>query len=281
MKKNLIILILIFLSSVNSVFGSENIIYRYEFNENTRTFIFGDNARVRKDPEIKSSNVIDSLPIGEEITIIKKTAVDLTVEGYKAPWYRISYKKNNSISEGYVWGGLLSIGFARDKEKLFLAGIKKYHPGKGFTGECRLIIKGKVLSAIPFEPHYMPDGNNGGYYGYSVSTEIHGSRGLDGLKCVLKFFFNYEACGYPRGNVWIGCTDNKLYYIGKDTSVSEAGVFHVEEKFIFPDENKNVNKEIILVKENYDFDEHIKDYKLTERKEQKFFWRNYKLIPAK
>lgn len=236
---------------------------------------------MRKDPAINNDNITDSLAIGDKVTIIKKSDHYMIVDGYKTPWCRISYKKNNRVTEGYIWGGLLAIGFVQDNEKLILAGIKKYTPEKGFTAECRLVVSNKLVSSVSFQPHYMPDGNNEGVYGYAVSTEIYGNRGLEGLKSVVRIFFTYEACGYPGGNVWIGCTDDRLYYIGKDTSVSEAGVFHVEEKYIFPDQNKNNKGQVILVNESYDFNEEIKDYKLTEKKETRFIWKNYKLIPEK
>jgi len=280
MKKFFLLPVLIFLFIAEISFTAENSVYKYGLQENTRTYIFGDNARIRKNPEVKKNNIIDSLTIGEEVTVTGKAGRDMTIDGYRAPWYKISYKKNNRPAEGYIWGGLLSMGFAADRGKLFLMGIKSYNTGKGFTGECRLVVMGKVISTISFDPHYMPDGNNEGAYGYSLSVEIYGSRGLGGLKNVLRIYFNYEACGYPRGNVWIGCSDDKLYYIGRDTSVSEAGVFHVEEKYIFPDENK-IKGQVILVHESSDFDEAVNDYRLTEKKETRFTWENYKLNPVK
>ena len=261
--------------------AGEDSIYHYSFLENSGTYVFGDNVRVRKSPVISDSNIIDQLTIGDKVTIVSRSEQTMVIDGYKENWYKIIYRKKDKDLSGYTWGGFLAIGFSVKGEKLFLAGIKKYNADSGFTAECRLVEKGRMLSSAAFEPHYLNDGSGDGSYGYAVTTELKGGQGLEGIENIFRIFFNYEACGYPRGNVWIGYGKDKLYYIGKDSSVSEAGVFHVEEKFIFPVENKSVKDMVILVNESYDFDESKNDYKLTERKESKFTWRDFKLVPVK
>lgn len=258
-------------------FSEEICVYNYSFQENLQTYIFGDKVRIRKSPDIKDSNIIDQLNNGDKVTIIQKSDKSMAIDGYKESWYKINYQNNNRNSSGYVWGGFLSIGYSVKGEKLFLIGIRKYNTGTGFLAECRLVEKGRILSAVTFEPHFLPTGQKESEYGYIVSTELKDDSGLEGIENTLKIFLHYDACGYPAGNVWIGYGKDKLYYIGKDTGVSEAGVFHVEEKFIFPAEKKAGKDQVILIHESYDFDESKKDYKLTERKETKYIWKNYRL----
>ncbi len=280
MKLKYLILVLLFISG-NGSYADETSVYHYSFMENREIYLFGDNVRVRKEPDTKKDNVTDILKIGDKVSIVKKTDQVMVIDGYKEYWYKISYKKNNKNSSGYIWGGLFSIAFSVKGEKLFLAGIKKYGIETGFTGECRLVEKGKILSAINFEPHYLPDGINPGAYGYIVSSELKSGSGLKGIEDTFRIFFNYEACGYPRGNVWIGYGNNKIYYIGKDTSISEAGVFRVEESYIFPSGKSGGNDLVILMTDSYDFDERISDYKLTEKKETRYKWKNMMLEPQK
>ena len=280
MKLKYLILILLFIP-VKFSYSGEMSVYHYGFVENAETYLFGDNVRVRKEPVIKDGNITDVLNAGDKVTIAGKTDKVMLVDGYKEYWYKISYKKNDKNCEGYAWGGLFSIGFSVKGDKLFLAGIKKYSPDKGFTAECRLVEKGRILSSVSFAPHYLPDGVNEGFYGYSISTELLGGLGLEGIENTFRIFCNYEACGYPRGNVWIGYGKDKLYFIGKDTSISEAGVFHVEEKYIFPADKKAGKDSVILINESYDFDETAGDYKLTEKKETKFIWKDNKLSPVR
>lgn len=277
--KYLIPLILLF--SIEISYSGEDSLHQYSFQENSSTYLFGDNVRVRSEPEINSKNVIDTLNIGDKVTIVRKTDRVMVIGGYKEFWYKISYKKNNKDSAGYIWGGLLSFGFSVKDNKLFLAGMKNYSKDSGFTAECRLLENGKLISSVAFSPHYLPDGLNEGVYDYSVSTGLEGGHGLEGVDNIFRIYFNYEACGYPRGNVWIGYGNKKLFFIGKDTSVSEAGVFHAEEKYIFPDENRSGKNTVILITENYDFDESINDYKLSERKETGFIWKNNTLEEIK
>lgn len=280
MKIKYLILILFFIP-IKLSYSEDVSIYPYGFQENSVTYLFGDNVRVRKEPFVKEGNITDTLNAGEKIKIIKKTDLVMALDGYKEYWYKISYMKSGKNSEGYIWGGLLSIGYSAKGEKLFLIGLKKYSPDGGFTGECRLVEKGKIISSVQFNPHYVNLGDNEGFYDYTVSTGISGSIELEGIEGIIRIFFNYEACGYPRGNVWIGFSKDKLYYIGKDASISEAGVFHAEERYIFPSENKKGKDKVILLSESYEFDENISDYKLTERSETEFIWKDYKLIPLK
>ena len=273
-------LILIFLLTPLTVLYSKEIsIYHYSFIEGSETYLFGDNVRVRKEPEIKNDNIIDTLAVGDKLTIVQKTEKNMKIDGYKENWYKIRYKKNSRSLEGYVWGGFLSIGYSVKGERLFLTGLKKFSADKGFIAECRLVEKSKVLSSVTFEPHYLSDGNNESVYEYIVTTEIKSGMGLEGIDNICRIFFNFEACGYPRGNVWIGCSKDKLYYIGKDTSISEAGVFHVEEKYIFPAVNKTDKGTVLLVNEAYDFDEKLNDYKLREKIVTGFKWKEGRLNP--
>jgi len=205
----------------------------------------------------------------------------MVIDGYKENWYKINYRKNNKDASGYIWGGLFSIGFSIKGEKKFLTGIKSFNPNNGFTAECRLVEKGKILSAAAFIPHYLSIESDEGVYDYSVTSELKGGMGLEGIENTVKIFFNYEACGYPRGNVWIGYGKDSLYYITRDTSVSEAGVFQVEEKLIFPADKKAEKNTVILVSESFEFNESINDYKLSEKKETKFIWKNFKLYELK
>jgi hypothetical protein len=274
--------VLLIMLSADYLSADMKSVYNYGFIENTETLVFGDKVRVRNSPSVSDDNIIDSLYIGDKITVINKSNTSMSIDGYKEYWYRISYfNKNNKRSEGYIWGGFLSIGYVADKNRLFLIGIRKYNSEHGFTAECRFVVNSRITSSISFEPHYLPDSKNENTYEYSVSAEISGNRGLTGLDNVLKIFFNFEACGYPRGNIWIGYAGNKLYYISKDISVSEAGVFYVEEKFIFPDNVPGRRDRVMLINETYDFDENLNDYKLSEKKETEFIWRNYKLNTVK
>ncbi len=281
MKVKYLTLLTVLLTAAGISYAEDLSVYHYSFIENSQTYIFADNVRVRKSPEINNANIIDQLDTGDRVTILSRSEKSMVIDGYKEGWYKIGCRKKGKDLSGYVWGGFFSIGYSVRGERLFLTGIKSFKADTGFTAECRLVEKGKILSSVIFEPHYLPDGNNEGVYGYAVSSGLKGGLGLSGIENVLRLNFIYEACGYPGGNIWIGYGGNRLYYIGKDTSVSEAGVFHAEQRFIFPEGNKTGKDTVILIDENSEFDEKTNDYKLTEKKETKFLWRNFKLEAVK
>lgn len=257
--------------------GSETSIYNYGDIEKGETCLFGDSVRIRKTPEIKEDNVLGTLPAGYAVTVEKKTGNVMALNGFSSYWYRVSYKNNGRSESGFVWGGLLAIGCIKKENDFFLLGIKSFSRENGFEGECRILSGGKIVSALPVKLHYLPDGNISPFYGYSVSLSLNGGMGLSGLDNVVDIYCHYDACGYPGGHIWVGIAGKKMYFLGSDSSVSEAGVFHYEERIIFPSEDKSLKDELRLVSESFDFDEKIKDYRLSDRKEKRFIWKNSKI----
>ena len=257
--------------------GSETSIYNYGDIEKGETCLFGDSVRIRKTPEIKEDNVLNTLPAGYAVTVERKTANVMALNGFSSNWYWISYKNRGKSESGFVWGGLLAIGYVKKENDLFLLGIKGFSSEKGFEGECRIVSGGKIVSVLPVKLHYLPDGSGNPFYGYTVSLSLNNGMGLSGLDNVVDIYCHYDACGYPGGHIWTGIAGKKIYFLGSDSSVSEAGVFHYEERMIFPSEDKSLKDEVRLVSESFDFDEKIKDYRLSDRKEKRFIWKNPKM----
>ncbi|HOP62643.1 MAG TPA: hypothetical protein PK358_05840 [Spirochaetota bacterium] len=278
MKRYLLILLLLVPLTVSG--ENENIVYNYSFVENTSTCIFGKNSRIRKSPEIKKNNVVETLTAGSPVRIMKKMPDVLALNGFSEYWYRISFNRKGKDVTGYVWGGLLSAGYVKKGKDILLLGFSKN--GKdGFIGECRLVRNGKIISTLPVKLHYLPSGEDNPFYGYSITMKLRGSMGLTGLENVISIYNDYAACGYPRGNVWVGIASGKLYYLGTDNSVSEAGVYQYEEQMIFPSQDKSLKDEVRLVTESFDFDEKIDNYRLSDRKEKRYLWKNFRLEERK
>lgn len=278
MKKYILILFLLIPFMAQS---GENIVYNFTFVEGSSTYIYGENVRVRKTPEVREDNVAETLPAGYPVKILQKTDKSMAQNGFREYWCKISFNKSGREMNGYVWGGLIAAGHINIGKDLFLLGFKKYGEEHGFTGECRLIRDGRILSSLPVSLHFIPSGEANPFYGYSISIKLNDNMGLPGLEKIVAINNDYGACGYPRGNIWIGVASGKLYYLGIDSSVSEAGVFHYEEQMIFPSQDKTLKGEVRLVIENFEFDEKINDYRLTDRKEKRYIWKNFKLDERK
>lgn len=240
-------------------------------------YLFDDNVRIRKTPEISDDNVLATLPAGFLVSVTERTEKIMAMNGFSSNWYRVGYSINGKKESGYVWGGLLSIGYIKAGSDIFLLGIKNFDSQKGFTGECRLISGGKIASSLTVQLYDLPDGSANPFYGYNVTLSLNDGMGLTGLSNVVDINCEYGACGYPFGHIWIGIADKKIYYLGKDSSVSEAGVFHYDERMVFPSQDKTLKDEVRLVTESFDFDEKTNDYRLSDRKEKRFIWKNYKM----
>lgn len=246
------------------------------FSDGAITYVFAQNVRIRTTPEIKEGNVADTLNTGHEVIILNNEKTIFTLNGIRENWVQVKYKLRGKDNKGYVWGALLSISWIKNGNDLVLTGLRKYSETKGLEAECRILRGEKIISSIPVKLHYMPLSDEL-LYRYSVSMVIHDNKGLTGLENLISINCNFGACGYPYGNVWLGIARDKLYYLAKDTRVSEAGLFNMSEKVVFPSDNKSLKDEVIIVTENYDFDEEINNYRLTEKKERRLKWKNFRL----
>lgn len=279
MKKFVLALSVLCIISSGPVFvhgGDDTPLFSYGFQADHTTYVFADNVRVRTAPLIKDGNITDTLSPGHELFILKVDETSLEMNGITENWLYVKYKIGGMEKKGYVWGGLVAIAWVKSGKDLVLTGLRSFKEGKGLESECRLVRDGKILSSIPVRLHNLSDGSPF-MYRYSVKMTLHDSKGLEGLKNIVSIYCLYEACGYPRGNVWIGIADSKLYYIESDTSVSEAGVFHVEERLVFPSDDKSLKNSVKRVTESYEFDESTSDYKLSEKKEIIYMWSGFKL----
>lgn len=275
--RTIIFVVMFFLLADSAFSKPEGVsIYGAGFYDGVSTYLYGNSVRVRTSPEIKDSNILDVLPLGHKVTVLKKTTAIYSQNGFSEYWYKIKYIKDKKYREGYIWGGLLAAGYVIEGNDLILIGIASWKESM-FQGECKLIRNGEVVSAIPFKLHYLPLGNDNPFYYYSITVTLYDNKGLSGIKKIIAIYNEYPACGYPNGTIWIGLSENSIHYLITDSSVSEAGVFHYKERIVFPSEDKTLTDEVRFIMESFDFDEKINDYRLSDRKEKRFKWKNFEL----
>ena len=70
----------------------------YTFDKKIAYKVIVSDAKVREKPNYKS-NKIDSLQIGDAVNITNITTHMYSVGLREAPWYEISYKKNNPLKK--------------------------------------------------------------------------------------------------------------------------------------------------------------------------------------
>ncbi len=241
-----------------------------KFNEGAKAFLYGDNVNVRSEPAI-NAKVIANLSIGTPITILAESKQVYTSASNKAPWYEVSFQDGGQAKRGYVWGGLISMTTLRLKNgDLLVAGIKEFNKNGAPVGEIRLVRAKKQVSSCLFNPLTM--GGEGNSYYYSVWGELSGGHGLSGVDNVIFIHCEYQACGYPNGPVVLVKSGDRLIGEIQAISVSEAGVFHVTTRLVFPDQKGGKKNSVIAVTVSETFDEGKKKYVFSEETKVTHTW---------
>ena len=264
--------------------SNETPVYSGGFPEGTKTYTFGENVNVRKDPKIADGNVIDKLPAGIEVTV-KSAGSDFTLEGLTQKWYGVQYKKDGAQKSGYVWGAFLALAWTplnSDDSKLALTGLKKYSKKEGLTAELRIVSANKIVSTVVFKPQNQDDGT-GAAYSYSLYSNDFGEKmGFAQFEKLIFVKCLYEACGYTNGTNWFGITrDDKAYFIAAETTNSEAGVYQARTFITFPSDKGGIKDGIVLTDESSEFDEAKKDYVVKSSKDGKYEWKNGGFLKVK
>ena len=121
MKKNLILIFYLFgltifaqEKEINYSFGE------FTFTENTEAYLFGNNVRLRNEPNTESLE-IEKLAILTKILILEKTENSQTINGVKSNWVKIQV--HNNI--GYILDNFISSSFLLTDSKVYLSRIIK------------------------------------------------------------------------------------------------------------------------------------------------------------
>lgn len=256
------------------LFAHDNPLFNMgKFANGSKTKLFGHNVNVRNSPNTKTGTVVAQLPIGTEVTIIEE-AETFTINGYKAPWYKVSFNKDNEKKQGYIWGGFLSaFSFDLNDGNLLLYGFYGDDNIRKFMSQIKIIKNTEIVAKLNFEPindvYEMPFN-----YNFSVGAKLLTGNGFDNVKNIIQINYHYPACGVPFGDIVIFWTGEKLINGTIVHGVSEAGLFHHYYEFIYPDA-KTKNK-LIISKISEEYDENGNELpKKTTR--LTYTWENNKL----
>ena len=87
-------------------------------------YVFGKIANVRAEPKL-TATIQDSLYCGDMFIITANEKQFDQVKGIHAPWVKGAYLVNGAKREGYMWVGLLSLGYYVKDSVRFLYGIER------------------------------------------------------------------------------------------------------------------------------------------------------------
>ncbi|MHA7057208.1 SH3 domain-containing protein [Aquimarina sp. M1] len=259
MKKLLIIFLLISKTGFgqDTKYISEN----YEFTTGEIAYMFGNDVKLRDQPNTES-RVLSLLKIGEQIEIIEKSDSKMKFDGIESPWYKVKTKGNI----GFVLGSLISLDKSTNGAFTYLISLKK--------DGLRLFLKTRVLengSSFKENVSQLLTGE------FSIKTT--GNKGLEKIKSIFEIDYLAESCGVNGGGMYLFYDGNDLLKVIDYTSVADGDLYWFKEEYIFPDEKDGIKGKIVYKSEIGE----TKDYE-TEWTENKTIrrilgWNGKEIIP--
>lgn len=273
----------LFLLMLQLFTAQENEVYAdgvFNFTENKNQKIFTDWTRVRKEPGT-NTQIIDSLQTNQQVMILKKeeTVPVLQLGERRANWYKVSYQKGNVVSEGYVWGGNLCVGYRNKNGYDFLFGLSKTvdRKVKDFNEPNKQNIAGiKILEGNTLIDEVYFDTGKGEELS-TASFSIESNHKLQDIEFTLKAMVSGEACGIGTYDQYVLYKGKKLITLPQLMNVGDAGAYYHSEEYVFPNDKGGIPNTFILKVEDMEVDEKNREKK--KRSSKTYLWNgsSYKL----
>ena len=233
----------------------------FDFENGKKYFLFGNDVKFRELPDL-SSKTIDLLKIGTEIEVVEKTENKLNYNGIESPFYKV--KHNNKV--GYILGGLISLEKKEINNSKYFFAYKKDENNYSIiirllNNKSEIIEVKSILSTTEF------------------SVDIFDNKGIENIDNIL--FINYlaEACGIDGGGIFFFKAKSELVKVLEISQVSDAGVYWLEEKLIFPKEKDGVKGKIVYQKEIGNYEDEETNWIEIKKTSRELEWKNGVLIP--
>lgn len=263
--------------------AQENEVYAdgvFNFTENKSQKIFTDWTRIRKEPGV-NAQIIDSLQSNQLVMILQKeeTVPVLQLGERKANWYKVSYQKGDVMSEGYVWGGNLCVGYRNKNGYDFLFGLsktidKKTKPLNEIEKQNIAGIKVMEGSTLIDEVYF--DTGKGEELSFA-SFNIESNHKLENVELTLKAMVSGEACGIAIYDQYVLFRNKKLVALPQLMNVGDAGAYYHSEEYVFPNDKGGVANTFILKVEDMEVDEKEREKKKHSSKTYLWNGSSYKL----
>lgn len=189
----------------------------YTFEKGRIELMYGNNVVLRADQH-PDSKALDTLKIGDPVTIIEKGNTTTHLNGQPSYWYKVKSKKK----VGYVLGGWISLDHTEINGKTYMSIFAER--------DDLLYLRTRVLS------------KDKSYYGhetplntYMVSFDVKDNQGLKEIDGMYIISMHAEACGVEGGKAYLFDDGMRLTETIRTTRVSDAGAFWFVENIQFKD----------------------------------------------
>ncbi|MCA6068443.1 SH3 domain-containing protein [Chryseobacterium sp. RG1] len=251
----------------------------FQFEENKTQKIFTDQTRIRQSPNV-NSQILDSLSTNQQVLILKKEETILKLGERRANWYKISYQKGDTTSEGYIWGGNLSVGYRNKNGYDFLFGLTKTISKKD-KGYPEITIQQNIAAIKVVEGNMLIDEvsfDTGSAESLSYGTfNIESNHKLQNVELTLKATVSGEACGIASYDQYILFKDKKLILLPQLMNVGDADVYYHSEEFVFPNDKGGIPNAFIFKMEEMEKDDRDREKKKKASKTYLWNGNSYKL----
>lgn len=210
----------------------------HEFEQSSTQHLYGNKVVFRKKAS-SESKALDTLDIGSEITIVKKSKETSNYNGIEWNWYKVKY----SGKTGFILGGLIALASEEINGDRYLVTTSK--DKKEEQDYESVILNYRILTS-------SGKFRSGKTQLHTDAFLIHATdnKGLDGVESILYIDYFAEACGVDGGGIYIFYDGNKLNEIISVSSVSDGGVFWFNEELTFPSDENGEEGYIIYEREH-------------------------------
>lgn len=240
----------------------------FHFEENKTQKIFTDFTRIRQSPNV-NAQILDSLQTNQQILILKQDETILKLGERRANWYKISYKKGDKTSEGYVWGGNLCVGYRTKNGYDFLFGLTKTINKKD-KEYPEIVIKQNIAAIKMVEGNTLIDEvsfDTGSAESLSYGTfNIESNHKLKNVEFTLKAMVSGEACGIASYDQYVLVKDKKMIVLPQLMNVGDADVYYHSEQFVFPNDKGGIPDAFIFKTKEMEKDEKEREKKKNASK---------------
>jgi hypothetical protein len=222
--------------------------FSYEEGKKVTARTIVTDANVRDKPST-TANVVAKLPIATTIQVESVTSDTTKLNGYSAPWCKVSYSLNGKTQSGYLWGGILAgaayeVNADYDESRhglVYMAGVSSVNEKDNkWTMQVRVAKNGVELA----KTEYAVNAD----VGYSIQLTNLGSLGFKNVVDAIACNVHFPACGY-------GSYDNLLFFTGKKissvlstSSMADGGAFYDDEDYILPADKGGIQDHILVVR---------------------------------
>lgn len=233
----------------------------YEFKPGEVAYLFGNDVKLRKEPNT-DSDVLQLLEISTKVEIIEKTKFTMLFEGRSSPWYKI--KHEDSI--GYTLGALISLNKISYNDLTYLISLKKEKE--------KLYLKTRLLEK---DKNYIE--NISELLTGEFSVKAYGNKGLENIKSI--FFVDYlaESCGVDGGGRYLFFDGDRLINAIDFSRIADADTYWLLEEYIFPSDLNGKKGKILYKKEvgqTKDYETNWTESVFTQRILE---WKDSKITP--